>query len=214
MCGFAGFLSPENVIGNSKDVLLSMGDSISHRGPDSSGVWLSDDETIGMSHRRLAIVDLSDAGHQPMLSKSGQLVLSFNGEIYNHPEIRNLIDREKHIEWRGYSDTETLIEAFELWGLESTLKKIKGMFSFALWDSLKEELILGRDRLGEKPLYYGYCNGSMIFGSELKALTRFPGFNKKINKAVLPIYLEKLCIPAPYSIFENIYCRLLTFQTA
>ena len=193
MCGFAGFICGSSMLPFAEwPVLLQrMGDAIRHRGPDDSGVWCDADSGIGLSHRRLSILDLSPAGHQPMASASGRYVIAFNGEIYNHLEIRRELDlslqlmphpsiekeQEKpRVKWRGHSDTETLLAGFDAWGIEATIKKSIGMFAIALWDKQDRTLTLVRDRLGEKPLYYGWQGNTFIFGSELKALKVHPHF--------------------------------------
>lgn len=201
MCGFAGFLSPYP---HEDNVLISMGQAIYHRGPDDSGIWRDPSSGIGLVHQRLSILDLSAAGHQPMLSASGRYYIAFNGEIYNHLELRNELDQQ---DWRGHSDTETLLSGFDEWGISSTIQRAIGMFSFAVWDKKTNDLILGRDRVGEKPLYYGWhgqgSRASFIFGSELKALRRHPQFVNAIDRASLSLYLRYNCVPSPYSIYKN-----------
>ena len=146
-----------------------MSDQIEHRGPDDSGFWIDVQKEVALAHRRLSIIDISQAGHQPMLSASGRYILIYNGEIYNHLEIRSLLEREgNQTRWRGHSDTETLLESIVCWGVENTLKKLNGMFAFALWDTVERVLVLARDRMGEKPLYYGRVGDAFLFGSELK----------------------------------------------
>ncbi len=180
MCGFAGFLeAPRNADAAAwPDRLERMGKAIRHRGPDGAGVWIDAEHGIGLVHRRLAIIDLSPAGHQPMVSASGRYVLAFNGEIYNHVAIRQELNysRSAGVAWCGHSDTETLLEAIAGWGLEQALRKTVGMFALSLWDRETRTLSLARDRLGEKPLYYGLQGGTVLFGSELKALRAHPGF--------------------------------------
>ena len=156
MCGFAGFLTQSYNLSSPQGVLNSMGNSIRSRGPDSKGIFFDSDQGIGLSFRRLAILDLSDAGSQPMCSVSGRYVICFNGEIYNHNDIRKEIERKSlsKIIWNGHSDTETLLASIELFGLEETLKKCTGMFAIALWDKKEKLLSLTRDRFGEKPLFY------------------------------------------------------------
>jgi asparagine synthase (glutamine-hydrolysing) len=179
-----------------------MADAITHRGPDDSGVWMDEAAGVALAHRRLSILDLSPAGHQPMLSASGRYVIAFNGEIYNHLELREALTG---IAWRGHSDTETLLAAFERWGIETTLKKSVGMFAIALWDRETHILTLARDRLGEKPLYYGWQNGVLLFGSELKALKAHPAFAGDIDRNALTLFLRHNYIPAPYSIYRDIH---------
>jgi len=178
-----------------------MADAIIHRGPDDSGVWVDEAEGVALAHRRLAILDLSPAGHQPMLSVSGHFVMVFNGEIYNHLELREELTGQI---WRGHSDTETLLAAFERWGIEATLKKSVGMFAIALWDRESRSLTLARDRLGEKPLYYGWQGETFLFGSELKALRAHPAFGVEIDRNALALFLRHNAVPAPYSIYRDI----------
>lgn len=207
MCGFSGFLS-NNFPQNPQTLLLSMGRAIIHRGPDDGGQWWDSDAGIGLSHRRLSIVDLSPAGHQPMVSACGRFVMAFNGEIYNHLKLRqeldSLVQEESCLAWRGHSDTETLLAAIVAWGLEASLNKCVGMFAFALWDRQKRCLILARDRLGEKPLYYGWQGGSFLFGSELKALKVHPAFQAEVNRDALALLMRHNYIPTPYCIWQGI----------
>ena len=171
MCGIAGYLGSDVT----EELVRSMADALIHRGPDDAGVWLDGTDGIALSHRRLSIVDLSTEGHQPMLSASGRYVISFNGEIYNHVELRAKLDQSSAgIVWRGHSDTETLLACFEVWGIRKTLDLTVGMFAIALWDRNERRLHLIRDRFGEKPLYYGWVGDGFVFGSELKALRRHP----------------------------------------
>ena len=179
-----------------------MADAITHRGPDDSGVWVDGVAGVALAHRRLAILDLSPTGHQPMLSVSGRFVMVFNGEIYNHLELREELAGQI---WRGHSDTETLLAAFERWGFEATLKKCVGMFAIALWDRESRTLTLTRDRLGEKPLYYGWQGETFLFGSELKALRAHPAFGAEIDRDALALFLRHNAVPAPYSIYRDIH---------
>lgn len=207
MCGIAGFITLENMPSKSlEDIAKSMADKISYRGPDDFGVWVSSQAGIALSHRRLAIIELSDAGKQPMHSHSGRFIIAFNGEIYNHLELRSDLEKEYgFIDWRGTSDTETLLMCFDLWGISSTTKKIDGMFAFAVWDNLSQKLFLARDRLGEKPLYYGWEDSTFIFASELKAIKSNPAFKGVICRDALSLYMRYSCVPAPFSIYKNIY---------
>lgn len=208
MCGVAGFLDLSLKTTTYEVVLERMGAAINSRGPDSNGIWFDAYSGIGLSHRRLSILDLSAAGHQPMSSFSQRFVIAFNGEIYNHQDIRLELESSGHKgSWKGHSDTETLLAGFEFWGVEATLQKAVGMFAFALWDIESNCLTLGRDRAGEKPLYYGFQNGVFLFGSELKALKEHPSFSADINRNSLALLLRHSYIPAPYSIYENI-CKL------
>ena len=229
MCGFAGFLTTSpHIYANADAIVTNMVNTIQHRGPDDSGVWIDADAGVALAHRRLSIVDLSPAGHQPMISANGRYVIAFNGEIYNHVDIRCELERLNHLnplsaqelatltqdsstvnmrekfEWRGHSDTETLLAGFEIWGIEATLKKTVGMFAFSLWDRQDRVLTLARDRMGEKPLYYGFQNETFLFGSELKALKAYPNFLGEIDRDVLCLYLRHCYIPAPYSIYKGI----------
>ena len=208
MCGINGFYSKSS--STFDNVILKMNSAISHRGPDTNGSWLDKNSGIVLGHQRLSIIDLSVAGNQPMRSNSGRFILTYNGEVYNHLEIRKEIEKSNsNIKWRGNSDTETLLEAIDFWGIEITLKKIDGMFAFGLWDHKIRSLILVRDRIGEKPLYYGWQGKGndkvFLFGSELKALKVHPEFNGVINRDAIALQLRHNCIPAPYSIYKDIY---------
>ncbi len=202
MCGITGFLSP-NPPGQAKDVLRRMNDTIIHRGPDAEGYWLDPARGVGLAHRRLAIVDLSEEGRQPMRSASGRYIIVFNGEIYNFLRIRADLQRLGH-QFRGHSDTEVMLAAFEEWGLQGSLPRFIGMFAFALWDSVRAELTLARDRLGKKPLYYSAANSQLVFGSEIKALRSFPGFSAPIDRQALASFLRYSYIPAPYTIHAGV----------
>ncbi len=184
--------------------------AIAHRGPDDGGVWADDSAGICLSHRRLSIVDLSAAGHQPMHSASQRYVMAFNGEIYNHMKLRTALEAQgRSTPWRGHSDTETLLASCEAWGIEATLHKTVGMFAFALWDTQNKTLTLARDRFGEKPLYYGWVgsggNAAFVFGSELKALRAYPGFANPVSREALALYMRFSYVPAPHSIYQNIF---------
>lgn len=201
MCGLAGYLQLHGELRDPSETVARMAAEIVHRGPDDSGIWVDEAAGVALSHRRLSILDLSPAGHQPMASPSGRYVIVFNGEIYNHLELRQtLLDYG----WRGHSDTETLLAAFESWGVEATLKKSVGMFAIALWDREARVLTLARDRLGEKPLFYGWQNGVLLFGSELKALRVHPAFEGEIDRDALTLFLRHNYVPAPYSIYRGI----------
>jgi asparagine synthase (glutamine-hydrolysing) len=209
VCGFAGYLGGQWQKGDAHAIenAWRMGDALAHRGPDDRGVWIDASCRYAVAHRRLAILDLSSAGRQPMVSESGRYVLAYNGEAYNHPELRAALEKEQGggPAWKGHSDTETLLAAVESWGLEATLIRSVGMFALALWDRRERCLHLARDRMGEKPLYFGWCGGAFVFASELKALRRFPGFERRIDRDVLAAYLRFAYVPAPHSIFENVY---------
>jgi asparagine synthase (glutamine-hydrolysing) len=201
MCGFAGIhsLNQNNI---HSEILLNMSKKLLHRGPDDSGVWVNSSNSVGFAHQRLAVIDLTSAGHQPMQSSSNRFTIVFNGEIYNHLDIRKELDFP---DWNGQSDTETLLVCIESWGLDKTLNKINGMFAFALWDSNESTIQLVRDRMGEKPLYFGWQGDSFLFGSEIKALKMHPSFQEQIDKEALNLYFRYNYIPAPFSIYKNIY---------
>ena len=205
MCGLAGFFTGGKISFDSSSILSKMGDSLFSRGPDSSGCWFDIDKGIGLVHRRLAIVDLTETGHQPMFSLCGRYVVAFNGEIYNHLEIRAELEKISPQHWRGHSDTETLLAAIVQWGLKKALQKFIGMFALALWDSQSRILQLARDRFGEKPLYYGWQQGLFLFGSQLNALRAHPAFSPEINRDSITLLLRHNYIPAPYSIYQQIF---------
>ena len=204
MCGIAGVLTLNKEYIN-ESICKQMACSIQHRGPDGYGLWSSGNDCLALIHTRLSILDLSDSGRQPMHSPSERYVISFNGEIYNHLELKSQLAVSS---WQGHSDTEILLVAIDAWGLEETLKKCVGMFALALWDRQQRQLYLARDRVGEKPLYYGWQgegdNASFLFGSELKALRAHPSFQSEINRDAITLLLRHNCIPAPYSIYSGI----------
>jgi len=208
MCGIAGFL--DTTLRNSTEHLqataTSMGDTLQHRGPDDAGIWVDAATGMALAHRRLSILDLSPAGHQPMLSASGRYVIVFNGEIYNFQQLREELEKSSNAPapFRGHSDTEVLLACFESWNVKRTLCRLNGMFAFALWDQRERILYLGRDRLGEKPLYYGWMGGVFLFGSELKALRAHPRFEAEINRDALALSLRHSCIPAPHAIYRGV----------
>ena len=184
--------------------------AIRYRGPDDAGAWVDAEAGIALGHRRLSIIDLSPAGHQPMLSSCGRFVLAFNGEIYNHLVLRSELEKSGVSPvWRGHSDTETLLAGFAAWGVEATLQRSVGMFSIALWDKVEGCLTLARDRFGEKPLYYGWVSSAFgqafLFGSELKALHAYPGFDNPISRGALALFMRHCTVPAPYSIYEDVF---------
>jgi asparagine synthase (glutamine-hydrolysing) len=180
-----------------------MADTLFHRGPDDAGTWIDKNAGIALGHRRLSIIDLSPEGHQPMTSHSGRYVMAYNGEIYNFRELRKELERDG-VQWRGHSDTEVMLAAFEAWGVEGALQRFNGMFAFALWDRNEKALHLARDRLGEKPLYYGWVGKTFLFGSELKALKAHPAWRAEIDRNALAAYLRHNYVPAPYSIYTGI----------
>ncbi|MCF2155402.1 asparagine synthase (glutamine-hydrolyzing) [Photobacterium carnosum] len=209
MCGFTGFISFSKKDNDEIcSIIKKMNDTLSYRGPDSDGFWFNYQQGLALGHRRLAIQDLSPAGHQPMLSSSGRYQIVFNGEIYNHLDLRAELEKEYGYSkgyWNGHSDTETLLSCFDKWGIRETTNKMVGMFSIALWDNKNNSLSLIRDRLGEKPLYYGWQGDTFLFGSELKALKKHPKFKACINRGALALYLRYNNVPSPYSIYENIF---------
>ena len=210
MCGFAGFLTTDvGALGSPEAVATRMALAIQHRGPDDAGVWVDAQAGIALGHRRLSIVDLSPAGHQPMHSAGERFVLAFNGEIYNHLDLRAELEAAGAAPaWRGHSDTETLLAAFEQWGLEATLKRTVGMFAIALWDRRERTLHLARDRFGEKPLYYGWVNGAFVFGSELKALRAYPGFANPVSREALAlVHAFYLCAGAAQHLSGDLQAR-------
>ena len=204
MCGIAGFC---NYGKNWKENIDRMNEKMYHRGPDGVGVWASEDTTVVLGHRRLSIVDLTPSGAQPMVSNNERYVIAYNGEIYNYKEIKEkLLSEKKEIAFKGTSDTEVLLEAISVYGLEETLRQAKGMFAIALYDRKEQTLFLARDRVGEKPLYYGYLpSGAFVFGSDLNSIKTLDGFSNEINRGVLQDYFRYGYIAAPYSIYENIY---------
>ena len=206
MCGLTGFLATETASAEIGVYARRMVNTLAHRGPDDAGVWVDEDAGVALAHRRLSILDLSPAGHQPMLSASGRFVITYNGEIYNHLELRRALEeRGSAPAWRGHSDTETLLAAIEAWGIEKTVKAIVGMFAFAVWDRKMRMLTLARDRLGEKPLYYGWVRGALVFASELKAIRTYPGFDNPIERRALALFMRFNCVPTPWSIYADIW---------
>jgi len=201
VCGFVGFIAAKYCVHSNVQVLRAMAHELTHRGPDDEGFWLEDD--VGLAHRRLSVLDLTAAGHQPMTSESGRYVIAYNGEIYNFLKIREYLQARGH-QFRGRSDTEVLLSAIEAFGVEETLRKIAGMFAFALWDKNKKTLYLARDRSGEKPLYYGQLGNQLVFASELKALYKHPAWYTDIDRQALLKYIRLTYIPAPLTIHTHI----------
>ena len=211
MCGLTGFLGavPFQAKGEQQAVLKRMTDTIVYRGPDDAGYWCDGERGIALGHRRLSILDLSPAGHQPMHSSGGRYVIAFNGEIYNHLRMRQELETGGAAPaWRGHSDTETLLAGFDAWGIQGTVERAVGMFAFAVWDRQTCTLTLGRDRIGEKPLYYGWQGRGreavFLFGSELKALRAHPAFEHVIDRGALCLQMRHSYIPAPHSIYRGI----------
>lgn len=213
MCGLTGFLTLESACDqqHNTQVLRKMADAIQHRGPDSEGFWSDHPSGIHLGHRRLAVIDVSPAGAQPMTSVSGRFVAVFNGEVYNHLRLRRILESERPVcaPWRGHSDTETLLAGIEAWGLEGTLRRATGMFAIALWDKQTRRLTLARDRFGEKPVYYGWQgmgkNAVFLFGSELSALRRHPSFESKVSVTGLSLFMKHGNIGGKNSIYSDIY---------
>lgn len=205
MCGFCGiaFLEVDGRV--EADRLATMRDSLTHRGPDGAGAWVSGSGRVGLGHRRLAIIDLAPASAQPMTNETGSVHIVFNGEIYNHLALRALLLAAGHHFKTDHSDTEVLVHGYEEWGMEGLLSRLKGMFAIALWDDRRGELYLVRDRLGIKPVYWTISNGVLLFGSEIKALLAYPGVARKIHPVATYHYLTGMVAPAPLTLFQGIY---------
>ncbi len=211
MCGIAGFIYSDKGCSDPASHLVKMLKRIIHRGPDDSGIWVDTRQGVALGHRRLSVLDLSPAGHQPMTSACGRFVIAFNGEIYNHLKLRKELEqsnRQPGAGWRGHSDTETLLACTAAWGIEKTLQSTVGMFAFALFDRRERKFFLARDRFGEKPLYYGWHQGCLMFASELKALTAHQKFEKCINHDAVSLLITYGYIPSPITIFKNTYKML------
>ncbi len=215
MCGISGILDATGALSPAEltGAAARMADHQTHRGPDDAGLWADPAGHLALSHRRLSILDLSPQGRQPMVSHCGRFVLCYNGEIYNHADLRAQVEAARSysgrpaIAWRGHSDTEILLEALALWGVEQGLKRAVGMFALALWDTRARTLTLARDRLGEKPLYYALDatgGGRLLFASELPGLTAAPGFSPQVDRAALALYLRLACVPAPHCILAGV----------
>ena len=205
MCGIAGLLDRRETEPGS--LVSSMIASIRYRGPDDRGVWCDPILGLALGHARLSILDLSQEGHQPMASPNGRFVLTYNGEVYNHAALRSELE-DVGARFRGHSDTEVMLAAFEAWGFVESMQRFVGMFAFALWDRVERKLTLVRDRLGEKPLYYGWCGETFLFGSELKSLCAHPSWRGDVDRAVLASYMRYGYVPLPHSIYQGI-CKLL-----
>jgi len=205
MCGISGYLDSarQSTEEELRSTVLRMADTLRHRGPDDGGSWVDAHTGIALGHRRLSILDLSPQGHQPMRSACGRYVTVFNGEIYNFRALREELEQAGHA-FCGHSDTEVLLASLSRWGIEAAVRRFNGMFAFAVWDREAQRLSLVRDRLGEKPLYYGWMGQTFLFGSELKALRSHPGFKTEINRDSLALYLRHDYIPSPYSIYQGI----------
>ena len=207
MCGIVGFLNnPGGGEGALEAITESMSSCLSHRGPDDSGVWVDEGAGLALGHRRLSILDLSPTGHQPMVSHCGRYVITFNGETYNYLDIRHELEAAGAApRWRGHSDTEVILAAISHWGIGPTLQRMTGMFALAVWDRADRLLHIARDRLGEKPLYYGWLGGVLVFASELKALRMHPRWRGEIDRGALSLFMRHGYVPAPYSIYQGIY---------
>jgi asparagine synthase (glutamine-hydrolysing) len=203
MCGIAGFWTSRVLSSPPELVLRSMTDAIKYRGPDGDGFYWDASSGLALGHRRLAVVDLSDDGRQPMSSRSGRYVIVFNGEIYNYKRLRAQLSPQGH-SFRGHSDTEVMLAAFDQWGVSAAVERFIGMFAFAVWDRDEQRLILARDRFGKKPLYLYLENNLIAFASELKALRQLPRFAPKVDRESLTSFLRHNCVPAPRSIFEKV----------
>src|SRR5437763_2269018 len=205
MCGIAGFLDLKRRFNNrdAGELARAMADRLAHRGPDASGVWADETRGIALSHRRLAIIDVSAAGAQPMASATRNSVISYNGEIYNPEALRPDLER-RGVKWRGHSDTEVILEGFEAFGVLAITKRLIGMFALAWWDGRSQTLWLVRDRIGKKPLYYGCFDGTVLFGSQLKALMAHPACERDIDRDALAGYLRFGYFPSTRSVFKGL----------
>ena len=205
MCGIVGLVCGRK---GTPELVEHLVDPLTHRGPDDRGIWIDTESRLAFGHRRLAIIDLSPQGHQPMASADGRWVITYNGEIYNHRELRSELEQAQlapAVGWRGHSDTETLLQAIAAWGLDGALSRATGMFAFGLWDKVQRKLYLVRDRFGEKPLYYGWVGGDFLFASELKALTAHPAFDNDVSRQALAALTSRGYVPAPLSIYQRIF---------
>jgi asparagine synthase (glutamine-hydrolysing) len=201
VCGIAGIWDPSGKLDATASA-KQMLDAIVHRGPDGEGLWRHDDLNLVLGHRRLAIVDLSETGRQPMQSAGQRFTVTFNGEIYNFLKLRRELEG-RGVLFRGQSDTEVLLAAFEVWGVREAVDRCIGMFALAVWDANRRSLTLVRDRFGEKPLYYSLDGGRLVFASELKAMMALPSFERKIDRRVLRLFLRHNYVPSPHSIFQG-----------
>ena len=205
MCGITGILNLKNSSEYklNKNHIIEMTKVLSHRGPDNFDVWCEDNVFLG--HTRLSILDLTSKGHQPMISKSNRYVITFNGEIYNFKELKSKLNSEHDIKWKGNSDTEVFLECIEAWGVDTTLKMSRGMFAFGIWDRAKKALILARDRVGEKPLYYGFLDSQIVFASELKSIKTLKKFGLTLNQDAMNLMIKLGYIPSPHTIYNNFF---------
>jgi len=205
VCGITGLFDPARGTdaGSLARRVADMTAVLVHRGPDADGLWVDAAQGVALGHRRLAVVELGPEGAQPMESADGRWVLVYNGELYNHRELRHRLAGEGHA-FRGGSDTEVLLTAVQAWGFGSALEAAEGMFAIAAWDRQLRQLHLARDRFGEKPLYYGWVGGSLAFASELKALHTLPGFDGVVDRDAVALYLRHNCVPAPHTIYRGV----------
>jgi asparagine synthase (glutamine-hydrolysing) len=205
MCGIVGYITAHpHPLPELEDIARRMTATLVHRGPDDEGVWVDAKAGVSLGHRRLAILDLSPLGHQPMVSADGRYVIVYNGEVYNFRSLQRELEDMGH-GFRGASDTEVILAAVVQWGVKEAVQRFVGMFAFGLWDRIDRKLYLVRDRLGIKPLYYGWSSdGTFLFGSELKALRAWPGFNNPVNLEALALFFRHNYIPAPYTIYKHI----------
>ncbi len=205
MCGLTGFVDSSRQMGPGQleATVGRMANTLKSRGPDDWGCWIDANQGVALGHRRLSVIDLSQAGHQPMVSQSGRLVMAYNGEIYSFKEMRKTL-AAAGVSFRGNSDSEVIVEAFDRWGLEKTLQQMVGMFAIALWNTESGELQLIRDRIGIKPLYWGLVAGRLIFASELKALNAYPNWQPHLNRDALAAYLRHCYVPGPLSVYQNV----------
>ncbi len=203
MCGICGFITADQGEDDLRQAVGAMAETLRHRGPDGDGTWIDAETGVALGHRRLSIIDLSPLGRQPMISAGGRYVITYNGEVYNFPELRRELEADGY-PFRGHSDTEVMLAAIETWGLENALRRFVGMFAFALWDKAERTLTLARDRLGIKPLYWGECGDTFFFASELKALRAFPGWTPAIDQDSLAAYMRRNYVPGPRSIYRGV----------
>ncbi|TAN58122.1 MAG: asparagine synthase (glutamine-hydrolyzing), partial [Magnetospirillum sp.] len=205
MCGIVGLLNPTGSPDVDGALLVAMRDAMTHRGPDGAGLWLSPDRMVGLAHRRLSILDLTEAAGQPMVNEDGSVVVTFNGEIYNHLDLRRELTEAGHVFRTDHADTEVLVHGYEQWGGEGLLERLSGMFAFALWDADRDSLLLARDRLGIKPLYFTRVGGAFAFASEIKALLAHPGLVRDVCAPALWHTLSFLTPPAPLTLFDGVF---------
>ena len=200
MCGICGIVATADGFAADEDLVVAMRDTMQHRGPDDGGAWT--DGRVALAHRRLSIVDLSAAGHQPMANEDGTVWITFNGEIYNHADLRPELEAKGH-RYRSHTDTETILHLYEEEG-PRCVERLHGMFAFAIWDSRRRELFLARDRLGKKPIYYAQPSGGFVFASEIKALLEHPAITPDLDEEAFFHYLTFVCTPAPFTMFKGI----------